>query len=79
MASGSQLESEWTSNLPFVLYMFFWHTRAMDDDLRPVPRREFLFDVEQALRTAAKLLAEEARAGRPRPAPARCAANRRAA
>ncbi len=27
----------------------------MDDDLRPVPRREFLFDVEQALRTAAKL------------------------
>ncbi len=55
MASGSQLESEWTSNLPFVLYMFFWHTRAMDDDLRPVPRREFLFDVEQALRTAAKL------------------------
>ena len=27
----------------------------MDDDLRPVPRHEFLFDVEQALRTAAKL------------------------
>ena len=27
----------------------------MDDDLRPVPRREFLFDVEQALRNAAKL------------------------
>ena len=27
----------------------------MDDDFRPIPRREFLFDVEQALRKAAKL------------------------
>ena len=27
----------------------------MDDDLRPVPRRDFLFDVEQVLRNAAKL------------------------
>ena len=27
----------------------------MDDDLRPAPRHEFLFDVEQALRKAAKL------------------------
>lgn len=27
----------------------------MDDDLRPVPRREILFDVEQALRLAERL------------------------
>ena len=27
----------------------------MDDDLRPVPRRELLFDVEQGLREAASL------------------------
>ena len=35
--------------------MFFWHARAVDDELRPVPRHEFLFDVEQALRKAAGL------------------------
>ena len=55
MAGGSQLESGWTPNLPFVLDMFLWHARGMDDDLRPVPRREFLFDLEQALRLAERL------------------------
>ena len=55
MASGSQLESEWTPNLPFVPYTFLWHARGMDDDLRPVPRREILFNVEFALSKAARL------------------------
>ena len=38
-----------------VQYMFSCHIRDMDDDHRPVPRHERLFDVEQALRKARKL------------------------